>query len=249
MDFSRSLHSGVGYEKAFKKSLNFKFEAYYQYLYNIPVTIQPSSFSLINMGSGFARFFPEPLENTGTGVNYGAEITLQKFFDKSFFFLFTGTVYDSKYTGSDGVERNTSYNGTYIANLLGGKEFKLNARQSISVGFKTTFAGGKRYGYVDVDATNFQQEIVFKDSLFNERQFRDYFRLDAKINWKLNTTNITHEIGLDLVNVTAQRNLLSLTYAPNLFDPTQEPTAERLQLGFLPIFYYRIDFKVNGRKK
>ena len=125
MDFSRSLHSGIGYEKAFKKSLTLKSEAYYQYLYNVPVTIQPSAFSLINMGSGFSRFFPEPLENTGTGYNYGVELTLQKFFDKSFFFLFSATVYDSKYYGSDGVLRNTSYNGNYIGNLLAGKEFKI----------------------------------------------------------------------------------------------------------------------------
>lgn len=249
MDFSKSVHSGIGYEKAFKKSMNLKFEAYYQYLYNIPVTVAPSSFSLINMGSGFARFFPEPLQNTGTGVNYGAEITLQKFFNKSFFFLFTGTVYDSKYTGSDGIERNTSYNGTYILNLLAGKEFKLGPKQSISIGLKATFAGGKRYGLVDVPQTTLLQEIVYQDSLFNELQFRDYFRIDAKINWKFNAERMTHEIGLDLVNVTAQRNLLSLTYAPDLLNPSAEPTAERYQLGFLPIFYYRIDFRFDGKRK
>lgn len=249
MDFSKSVHSGIGYEKAFKKSMNLKFEAYYQYLYNIPVTVAPSSFSLINMGSGFARFFPEPLQNTGTGVNYGAELTLQKFFNKSFFFLFTGTIYDSKYTGSDGIQRNTSYNGTYILNLLAGKEFKLGPKQSISIGLKATFAGGKRYGLVDVPQTTLLQEIVYQDSLFNELQFRDYFRIDAKINWKFNAERMTHEIGLDLVNVTAQRNLLSLTYAPDLFNPSAEPTAERYQLGFLPIFYYRIDFRFDGKRK
>lgn len=252
MDFARSLHSGIGYEKAFKKSLNLKVEAYYQYLYNIPVTIQPSSFSLINMGSGFQRFFPEPLENTGTGYNYGIEFTLQKFFDKSFFFLLSGTLYDSKYYGSDGVLRNTSYNGTYIANLLAGKEFKLSDKQSISLGLKITAAGGKRYGYVDVDQTNYYQELVYLDSLFNERQFKDYFRLDAKINWKYNARKITHEIGLDIVNITAlfgTQNLLSLTYAPDLFNPNAEPTAEKYQLGFLPIFYYKIDFRIGDKSR
>lgn len=249
MDFSKSLHSGIGYEKAFKKSLNLKMEAYYQYLYNIPVTIEPSSFSLINMGSGFARFFPDPLENTGTGVNYGIELTLQKYFDKSFFFLFSGTLYDSKYVGSDGIERNTSYNGNYIANLLAGKEFKINEKQSISLGFKVTYAGGKRYGFVDTARTNYFQELVYRDSLFNERQFRDYFRVDAKIGWKFNAKNVTHEIGLDLVNITNQKNLLSLAYSPNLFDPSQEPTSEKYQLGFLPIFYYKIDFRVGSKQK
>lgn len=248
MDFSRSIHTVVAYEKAFKKSLNMKLEAYYQYLYNIPVTIDSSAFSMINMGSGFARIFPEPLENTGTGYNYGIEMTVQKFFDKSFFFLFSGTIYDSKYRGSDGILRNTSYNGTYIVNVLGGKEFKIGAKHVIGTGIKVTAAGGKRYGYVDLAATNYYQELVYQDQGFNERQFYDYFRADLKISWKMNAKKSTHEIGLDLVNIFNSKNLLSLTYAPNLADPSAEPIAAKQQLGFLPIFYYKADFRIQKKK-
>lgn len=247
MDFTRSIHTGIGYEKAFKKSMNFKMEAYYQYLYNVPVTIAPSAFSLINMGSGFQRFFPEPLKNTGTGTNYGLELTLQKFFDRSFFFLLTTTLFNSTYVGSDGIERNTSYNTQHIVNLLAGKEFKLNAKQSISLGLKITTAGGQRYGYVDTAATNYYQDLIYQNDGFNSRQFKDYFRLDTKINWKYNATHVTHEIGLDLVNITGQKNILSLAYAPNLLNPSAEPVSQKYQLGFLPIFYYRIDFRI-GKK-
>lgn len=248
MDFSRSVHSGVGYEKAFKKSLNLKIEAYYQYLYHIPVTVDPSAFSLINMGSGFQRFFPENLKNTGTGENYGAELTLQKFFDKSFYFLFSGTVFNSLYTGSDGVQRSTSYNGNYIFNLLGGKEFKVAPKHTISLGFKATYAGGKLYGYVDTAATNQFQELVFQDQGFNSRQFPDYFRLDAKVNWRFNANKVMHEIGLDLLNITGRQNILGLAYAPDLFYPSEEPVAERYQLGFLPLFYYKAEFKIRGKR-
>ncbi len=248
MDFSRAIHTCIGYEKAFKKSLNLKMEAYYQYLYNIPVTMDSSSFSLINMGSGFARFFPEPLENTGTGYNYGIELTLQKFFDKSFFFLFSGTLYDSRYRGSDGILRNTSYNGNYIVNVLGGKEFKLGAKHTLGLGLKVTAAGGKRYGYVNLPATQYYQELIYLDQGFNERQFYGYFRADLKISWRMNAKRTTHEIGLDLVNVFNSKNLLSLTYAPNLADPTAEPIAVKQQLGFLPIFYYKVDLRLGGKK-
>jgi hypothetical protein len=248
MDFSKSVHTALGYEKAFENGVSIRTEAYYQYLYNIPVTVTPSAFSMINQGSGFARFFPDSLENTGTGTNYGIELTVQKYFSKSFFVLFTTSVYDSKYTGSDGVERNTSYNGLYTANVLFGKEFKLNEKQSITLGGKVTVAGGKRYGYVNVAASEAANELIFSDSAFNERQFRDYFRADVKINWKFNAAKVTHEIGLDLVNVFNTRNLLSLTYAPNLADPSAEPIAEKTQLGFLPIFYYKIDFRIGKRK-
>lgn len=247
MDFTKSIHTGIGYEKSFKKSFNIQSEVYYQYLYNIPVEINPSAFSMVNLGGGFQRFFPDTLENTGTGYNYGLEVTIQKFFDKSFFFLFSGTLYDSKYKGSDGVLRNTSYNGTFVTNLLAGKEFKLNAKNSISAGLKITYAGGKRYGYVDLPETQAANELIFQDSAFNSRQFREYFRLDVKVNWKMNADRVTHEIGLDLVNVLSTQNLLSLAYAPNISDPTADPIGERYQLGFLPIFYYKIDFRTKQK--
>jgi hypothetical protein len=243
MDFTKSIHTAFGYEKSFSKSLNVKSEIYYQYLYSIPVETHPSAFSLVNMGGGFQRFFPDTLVNDGTGYNYGLEVTVQKFFDKSFFFLFSGTLYDSKYRGSDKVLRNTSYNGNFVTNLLAGKEFKLNEKNSLTFGLKVTYAGGKRYGYVDLDRTKSANELVYVDSAFNSRQFRNYFRVDAKINWKKNAKRVTHEIGLDLVNVLGTQNLLSLAYAPNVSNPNAEPIAEKYQLGFLPIFYYKIDFR------
>ena len=249
MDFTKSFHSAVGYERSFNKGFVVRAEAYYQYLYQVPVTVASSSFSMINQGSGFARFFPDSLKNTGTGTNYGIELTLQKYFSKSFYILFTTSVYDSKYVGSDGIQRNTSYNGLYTSNLLFGKEFKLNEKHMIGIGGKVTVAGGKRYGYVDLAKTQAANELVFSDSLFNERQFRDYFRADLKINWRMNAKKATHEIGLDLVNILNTRNLLSLAYAPNLADPTAEPIAEKTQLGFLPIFYYRIEFKLGKAKE
>lgn len=261
MDFTRSIHTGLGYEKFFNKSFSIRTEAYYQTLYNIPVTIDPSSFSMINVGGGFARFFPDTLENTGTGLNYGLEFTVQKYFDKSFFFLFTGTVYDSKYQGSDGVWRATSYMGSsisesidlsYVWNLLAGKEFKLGEKNVLGFGAKVTRAGGKRYGIVDVAQTEDLKELIFSDSLFNEFEFDDYFRVDLKVSWRLNTEKMTHEIGLDLVNVLNTRNVLSLVYAPSLdpnvaSSPDYQPFAEKNQLGFLPIFYYKADFRI--RKK
>jgi len=102
---------------------------------------------------------------------------------------------------------------------------------------------------VDVDKTNADKELIFKDSLFNNLKFKDYFRVDLKISWRMNTKKMTHEIGLDLVNILNTKNLLSLAYAPRL-DPNDisEPTAERFQLGFLPIFYYKIDFKAKARE-
>lgn len=244
IDFSRSIHTVLSYSAQFAKSLLFKTEVYYQYLYNIPVEMKQSAFSVLNQGSGFSRFFPDTLKNEGTGTNLGVEFTLQKYFNNSFFFMTTASIYDSKYKGSDGIERNTDFNGNYILNGLMGKEFKLGSKNkhAISLGLKVTYAGGKRYGTVNQALTDSLREIIFLDEGYNEKQFRDYFRLDTKVNYTFNAKKVTHEFGLDLVNILNTKNILGLTYTPN--SPTL--TTERFQLGFLPVFYYKIDFKVAG---
>ena len=246
IDFSRSIHSVLSYNTRIGKSLAIKSEAYYQYLYDIPVETTPSSFSMVNQGSGFTRFFPDTLENTGTGYNMGVELTIQKFFDKDFYFMVTGTLFDSKYRGSDGELRNTDFNGNYVVNGLVGKEwtFGKQDKHKIGLGLKITYGGGKRYGIVDTSATNTQKEIVYQDQGYNSIRGKNYFRFDSKINYTFNAKKTTHEFGLDLVNCFNTQNLLGKTYAPS------EPglTADQYQLGFLPIFYYKIDLTVGGKK-
>ena len=246
LGFTRAVHSVLSYTLVVKKTM-FKVETYYQYLYQVPVTVQPSSFSILNQGSGFSRFFPDSLQNSGTGTNYGIEMTAQKFFDNSFFFLLTGSLFQSKYKGSDGIERNTDYNGNYIVNCLMGKEFKLGKKKknTISLGTKITYAGGKRYGVVDTAASNKLTDLVYLDSAYNSKQFKNYFRLDFKINWTLNAKKTTHEIGIDLVNILNTKNILGLTYAPE----APNSYAQRYQLGFLPLFYYKLEFKLAGKKE
>tara|TARA_B110000046_G_scaffold185991_1_gene231120 strand:- start:9485 stop:11923 length:2439 start_codon:yes stop_codon:yes gene_type:complete len=244
IDFTRSIHTVLSYSTQFKKSMLFKTELYYQSLYNVPVESDPSSFSLLNQGSGFARFFPDTLENTGTGTNMGVELTIQKYFDNSFFFMTTASLYNSQYIGSDGVQRSTNFNGNYIFNGLAGKEFKIGKQKknTFAIGVKITYAGGMRYGNVNLTMTDSLKEIIYLDEGYNDNRFRDYFRFDTKVNYTYNAKKVTHELGLDLVNLLNTQNILALTYTPN----SPSLTAERYQLGFLPIFYYKIDFKVAG---
>ena len=240
LGFIRSNHYVMGYDNAITKNARIKMEVYYQSLSNIPIEEDTSAFSLVNQGSGFSRFFPNKLVNEGTGTNYGFEFTLEKFFSKQFFFMITASIFESKYKGSDGIERDTDYNGNYALNTLFGKEFKTGEKSTLAIGGKVTAVGGRRYGNVDTTASNLLGEIVYLNEGYNSNQFKDYFRADLKINYKINSKKVTHEIALDLVNLLGTENILNLTYAPN--HPSGNPIQENYQLGFLPIFYYKIDF-------
>ncbi len=242
MGFTFSNHLVLSYSRRWSKKIGTKIETYYQNLTNIPVEQSPSAFSLINQGSGFARFFPDSvLVNEGTGYNFGVEFTVEKYFSDGWHAMLTGAVFESKYKGSDGIERNTDYNGNFAANLLVGKEFKFNDKHSLLIGGKVTVAGGKRYGLIDTLRTQVQREIVFQDKQYNEFQFQNYFRTDIKFTYRINAKKVTHEISLDIVNVTDRQNILGITYVP-LDGTGVDPFRENYQLGFLPIFFYRVDF-------
>ncbi len=242
MEMSKSNHAVLGYARKLSKKVGLKIETYYQELSNIPVEVRSSSFSLINGGSGFSRLFPDTLVNNGTGTNYGLEITIQRAFSSGWHGMLTGSVYDSKFKGSDGIERNTSFNGVFATNLLAGKEFDLGKDRTLGIGTKVTLAGGKRYGDVDISKTVATGDVTYQDNNFNSKQFDNYFRLDFKLSFKKNAKKVTHEVAFDLVNVTGQKNMLNLTYAPSTGVTGNDAVRENYQLGFLPIFYYRLDF-------
>lgn len=237
---TKSFHVVAGYEKSLKGNMRLKTETYFQYLYDIPVNNFSSSYSLVNSGSGFSRLFPDSLTNGGLGRNYGLEITLEKYFSKSYYYLVTASLFDAKYQGSDGIWRNTTFNGRYALNALVAKEFPLKNGSAVNIGAKATTVGGRWYGPVDETASAQQLEVIYEDATVNTQQFRPYFRLDAKISYLWNRPKVSHELAIDLVNVLNIKNILTLTYAPDAADGN--PIREEYQLGFLPLFYYKIEF-------
>ncbi len=241
--FTRSHHFVLGYDRIISNDVRLKLETYCQSLFDVPVETRPgSSYSVLNQGSGYSRYFPDTLKNTGTGYNYGVELTLEKKFSNNYYVLLTGSLFDSKAKGNDGVYRNTDYNTQYAANILGGYEKKLGKFSTLITGVKVTFVGGKLYSPVDSTASEAYGDAIIADSLRNTLQFKPYFRADVKIGARFNSKKVTHEIGLDLVNVTNNKNILSQSYSHGLYRETGQPFFYQYQLGFLPIFYYRIDF-------
>ena len=121
MDFSKAIHTVIGHDFNINENMRLKTEVYYQHLFNIPVDSSSSSFSMLNEGAGFILPNGTGYVNEGTGQNFGAEITLEKFFSKGYYFLTTASIFDSQYEGSDGVKRNTAFNSNFVFNALGGK--------------------------------------------------------------------------------------------------------------------------------
>lgn len=241
LDLTKSQHIILGYDNNFAKNYRLKLEGYYQYVYNVPVQQQHnSSFSMINVGNALEGIpLVDTLMNTGTGENYGAELTIEKFFSNHFYFLGTLSLYDSNYKGSDRVTHNTSYNGGYVGNALAGYELALgkNKNRYFSVDLKYTQAGGNRYTPIDIDKSRLNTKAVYMDEKAFSAKYKDYLRFDIKFSYKTNRKKTSQLFFVTIENIFDTQNILRESYNAE----TQQIQRE-YQLGLFPYGGYRIEF-------
>ena len=240
LEFTKSHHFVLGYDLKPFDDWRLKAEAYYQFIYNVPVNTFSSSYSMLNTGAGFKTDLEDSLTNKGTGTNYGIELTIEKFFSKGYYALLTSSLYSSKYKGSDGIERNTAFNGKYVYNILGGKEWKVGSdkRNTFSSDIKLTNAGGRAFTPIDLTASQAVGHGVYSTDVYSD-YYATYFRLDLKIGYVHNSLSrkISQSFSIDLQNITNNKNVFSQEY-----DDRSRSISTTYQLGFFPNFIYKIQF-------
>ena len=238
LGFTRSHHLVLAYDQQLTENLHLRAEGYHQWLFDAPVERFASSYSLLTEGADFTPNKRGNLVNAGTGRNYGLELTLERSFAQGYYFLLTGSLFESKYRGSDGVLRNTPFNSHFATNALLGRELRLGARGNlISLSLKATTTGGRYETPINLAASGVAHTAVLRtDQAFSQQQ-PTYFRADVKLGYKINRLRLTHEIALDLQNVTANQNVFQRAYNPRT---NQVGTA--YQQGFLPVPFYRLTF-------
>ena len=237
LDFTRAAHAVIAHDAVLGNNFRVKTEVYYQYIYNAPVKDTSSFFSVLNLGADFDSPNVTHLVSKGTGKNYGIELTLEKFYSKGYYFLITGSLFQSLYTGSDGVERSTAFNGNYVTNALAGKEFKINQKHVLILDVRATYAGGKKYTPIDIPASILAKEQRNDESRAYSLQYPEYFRMDVKPGYRYNSKRVTHEFSVDIQNITKHDNVFQQTY-----DITNERLKTDYQLKFFVIPQYRLMF-------
>lgn len=242
LDFVRSQHYVIGYDAKLGKDWRLKTEVYYQDIDRAPVEQDPTSYSTLTEGASFVFSDDKTsLVSEGTAYNRGVEITLEKFYSKGYHLLTTASFFESKYEGSDGIERSTPFDNGYVVNFLAGKEFKIGKakRHAFVIDTKLTTSGGRWYTPVNLEASRaVGVEILQEDQAFS-LQYDDYFRWDVKLGIKLNSAKkkISHQFYFDFQNVTNQENIFVRQY--NRLTQNIDQTN---QIGFFPDFLYRVQF-------
>lgn len=239
LDLMRSTHYGLAYTVKLNDHLRLNIEPYLQQLNNVPVS--PDSYiSTLNIENNI--FFNDVLTSEGSGRNIGVDITLERFLKKGFYYLFTASIFDAKYTATDGIERNTRFNKNYVFNGLIGKEWAIGREQnnSIGVNLRLNYLGGNRIAPIDKVASLAAKEIIYAETnnqLAFSEQFDDAPILSFTLSYRKNKANYASTWALKVLNATASKEFVNDFY--NL--KTNE--LDRKYDGiFIPNLSYKIEF-------
>lgn len=234
LGLSKAHHLVLGYDWSINSTLRFKAEAYYQYLYDLPIKTS-GSYALLNESDWFFR---DSLVNNGTGQNYGLELTFERFLKKGLFYMFSGSVFNSEYT-ANGKTYSTRYNTNFVVNLLGGKEwpFGKHRQHRVQISGKFTLQGGERISPLDQSASLLAQEAVYDESrAFSERRPLVY-QLHANFGLTFNGKRVTHGVNLKVLNASATKEFFGHEY--NIQTQKMEEDAEVI---IIPNLSYKIEF-------
>ncbi len=237
LDLSKSAHFVIGHSFQLNEHLRLKTETYYQHLYNLPVSPDSAStFALLNTSGGIPG---SELINGGTGRNYGLELTLERYFNNSFYFLITGSLYKSEYRALDGVLRNTRFDGSFASNVLIGKEFKFgkNRNKTFGLNSKVSYVGGNRFTPIDLEASQLAGRTIRQADLSFTERYDNVFLFNIGLTYRADMKRASHSFKIDIQNA-----LNSQAVVTDYYDSSTGKVGQGTQLSFVPNLIYTIKF-------
>lgn len=231
----KAHHLVLGYDWYNRRGWHIRAEIYYQNLINVPVgASQDSTFWVLNSRDGFAE---EKLLAKGKGLNYGLDLTVEKFFANQFFMLVSGAYYRSFATALNGQTYSSRFDGLFNTSYMAGKEFTFKKGGVLQLGTRVVAAGGFRYTPADAAASRLAGELVEDISQLNQAQIPAYFRIDARIAYRKSTKKFAYTISIDVQNASSRRNVRD-----QIYDPTTQSISFSLQSGLVPVLSFQADF-------
>lgn len=214
--YIQSDHFVAGLEFIPRPKTRITVEAFIKNYNNYPVSVA-RGISLANDGGDFGAIGNERTLSIGKGKTKGVELFFQQKLTKGLFGVLSLTVFESKFSGSNGNYISSAWNSGNIFSAQLGKKFN----RGWEMGLKWQSQGGNPYTPYDLVASQKNYSIVGRGTLDNTKLNQDrlgaYKRFDFRLDKKWNFRKTTFDLYLDVQNafVFANPTLPVFTFARN----------------------------------
>jgi len=237
LGMNKAHHIVLAYDRSMGKHWRARVETYYQYLFNIPVSVDADyQYSILNNTQGYTDL---KLANEGKGENFGVEFTLERFLHNDFYMLLSASVFESRYSAVDGTWHDTRFNTNHSLSITMGKEYTMPRYKNRIFGwnFKAIYSGGMRNVPVLLDESIQRKQAVYdyRNSFANQNP--GYFRLDIGVSLKRNFKKSAGTLTLDIQNSTNRSNI-----GGQYFDRDKLAIDYWYQAPLIPVLAYKLEF-------
>ncbi len=227
-------HFVLAYDWSITDNTRLKIEPYFQILTDVPV-VDETSYSMINFLSDWT--FDKTLVNQGKGTNKGLDLTVERFLKDGFYVMTTASIYKSEYVGGDGIKRRSRYDGGYVLNLLGGKEWQIRDKNLLGVNMKFTFMGPYWYHPVNETETQEVKDIVYDENKgFTDRHSNMESISDLTLSYRINGQKVSSVFKLQV------RNLFGRQYQGKKYNLESNTVEDEFFSSPVPFVSYKIEF-------
>ena len=229
----QARHYIVGFDYLLTPDTKLTIEAYEKQYRDMPIassnnTLGDPSYALDNRGELLGS-----LVSNGESYSRGIEILLQKKLAEQVYGLASATYFRSKYTDSQGIERNRLFDNRLLFNVIGG--YKPNDTWEFSV--RWTYSGGRPVTPFDEAASTQVGDEVWNLSEFNAERLPAYHSLYLRADrrWSFRQSNMV--TFLSLWNAYSRENV-----EDNFWNINENITDQRNQFSLLPIVGVELEF-------
>jgi hypothetical protein len=236
LKFIYSYHYILSHQYTTTNKLKVSVELYYQDINKGPVSADTSDiYYFLNNMSDFPAF---DVDSKGRGFNYGVDLGIEKMFSNDFYFLLTGSLYQSKYHASNGKLYNTRLNGNYLFAFTMGKEFKIGSGV-LQIGGRYTLNGGFRYSPYDPVKSAIAGTYVALAGAEMSSQMPPYWKIDGRIAYRFNRPKWAMNISVDVSNISGHKNPSDVGYNANT---NEMYYTYHSGMDLIPLFSFQVDF-------
>ena len=235
LGLARAHHFVLAYDRDLTDKLHLKIEPYFQHLFNVPMVAGTNTSILNNQQDWFVT---DNYINDGVGQNYGVDLTLEQYIDNGFYYLVSGSIFQSKFKNTN-EWYNTRYNKNFLANLLIGKEFRIGKSKQNLLSFNTriSYQGGDRYSRIDDQTSSQLQEVIFDDSIPFSEQVDPTLLSSFTVNYEWYRSKTTHKLSLKVINATGFKE-----YGGHVYNIINQQAEEFREAIIIPNISYKIMF-------
>ena len=233
LDQMQARHFIVGIDYLLTPDTKLTIEAYEKQYRNMPIqdaanTQGDPSYPLDNRGELLGN-----LVSNGEAYSRGVEVLLQKKLAEQVYGLVSASVFRSRYTDAEGIDRNRLFDTRALFNVIGG--YKPNDTWEFSV--RWTYSGGRPVTPLDEAASALAGDEVWDISSFNAERLPAYHSLFLRTDRRFNFKSSNMVAFVSLWNAYSRSNVEDYFWNVN-----ENRTDERNQFSLLPIIGLELEF-------